>query len=205
MDGTVLDTIEDLHDSVNYALDKFGMPPVTLAKAKASLGNGAAYLIEQVVPVGTSAERIKEVLAFYRAWYNSHCIYKTRPYAGIPKLLSDLRSAGYAVGIVSNKPDPTVIELGEKFFPGIYAIGETAEIRRKPWPDMPVYAAKHLGIEVSECLYVGDTEVDIKTAENAGMDCATVPWGFRTEEQLIAAGAKNIYRTVSELSDMLLK
>ena len=205
MDGTVLDTIEDLHDSVNYSLEKFGMPSVALAEVKASLGNGSLYLIEHVVPKGTSPELTKEIHEFYKKWYNYHCVNKTRPYEGIPELMEKLKAMGCGVAIVSNKPNTAVTELNERFFPDIYAIGETAEIRRKPWPDMPLAAAKHLGVDGKDCLYVGDTEVDIKTAQSSGMDCASVSWGFRDEQQLIASGAKSIYRTVSELSDMLLK
>lgn len=205
MDGTVLDTIGDLLDSVNYSLRQFAMPEVSLAETKAALGNGSKYLIEHVAPEGTAPELVQQVLEFYKPWYNEHCLFKTRPYDGIPELLDGLISAGYKVAIVSNKPDAPVQELRKKFFPAFYAIGESPSIRRKPWPDMPTAAARLFGVENGDCLYVGDSEVDILTAKNSGMDCVSVSWGFRTAEQLAASGASVIVNTVDELKKLLMK
>ena len=194
MDGTVLDTLEDMADSVNESLSRFGLPPVTLDKVRRSVGNGARKLIFRVVPEGTDLALTERVLAFYKPWYDAHCRVKTRPYAGVPELMARLRDRGIAQAIISNKPDPAVQELARAFFPGLLetAVGESAAVRTKPNPDAILAAVKQMGVPLEQCVYVGDSEVDVEAARNAGLDCISVSWGFRSVEQLLAAGAARI-------------
>ena len=194
MDGTVLDTLEDMADSVNESLSRFGLPPVTLDKVRRSVGNGARKLIFRVVPEGTDPALTERVLAFYKPWYDAHCNEKTRPYAGVPELMARLRDRGIAQAIISNKPDPAVQELARAFFPGLLetAVGESAAVRTKPNPDAILAAVKQMGVPLEQCVYVGDSEVDVEAARNARLDCISVSWGFRSVEQLLAAGAARI-------------
>ena len=206
MDGTVLDTLDDLADSVNRSLRQFSLPEVSRFHVSQCLGNGAAYLIRQCLPENTPDALFEQVLAFYKPWYDAHCRVKTQPYAGILPLMEELRAAGVRQAIISNKPDSAVQELAEAFFPGLMdvVIGESPAVRRKPSPDTVLAAAEKMGIPVSGCVYIGDTEVDVETSRNAGMDCITVTWGFRTEEQLRSAGATAIVHTPAELKTRLL-
>lgn len=206
MDGTVLDTLDDLADSVNHSLKQFSLPEVSRFQVSQSLGNGAAYLIRQCLPKNTPDALFEQVLAFYKPWYAAHCRIKTKPYAGILPLMEELRAAGVRQAIISNKPDSAVQELAEAFFPGLMdvVIGESSAVRRKPSPDTVLAAAEKMGIAVPGCVYIGDTEVDVETSHNAGMDCIAVTWGFRTEEQLRAAGAAPIVHTPAELKEKLL-
>lgn len=207
MDGTVLNTIEDLTDAMNAALRHYDMPERSLEEVRAFVGNGARRLVEQAVPAGTPEALTEQVLDWYKPYYDAHCQIKTRPYDGIDTLLRDLREKGLRLCILSNKPDPAVKILAEKHFPGLLdlALGETAAIRRKPWPDMILACAETLGIEKERCLYVGDSEVDVLTARNAGIDCASVCWGFRTRQQLLEAGAARIFDRPESLRDWILK
>ena len=201
MDGTVLDTLEDLWAAVNVSLRRFSLPEVSLDRVRAGLGNGAAHLISVCAP----AERREEVLAFYKPWYDAHCNVKTGPYPGILPLMARLRERGVKQAIISNKPDPAVQELARSYFPGLLetAVGESASVRRKPNPDAVLAAVRQMGLDVADCVYVGDTEVDLATARNAGMACVAVTWGFRSREQLIAAGATRIAGTAEELEKRL--
>jgi phosphoglycolate phosphatase len=206
MDGTVLDTLGDLADSVNRSLLEYKLPEVSLEHVAQSLGNGAAYLIRHCVPEGCSDELYEQILAFYKPWYDAHCRIKTAPYSGILPLTEALRASGIRQAIISNKPDSAEQELAEVFFPNLMdvVIGESPAVRRKPAPDTVLSAARQMGLEVTDCVYIGDTEVDIETARNAGMDCISVTWGFRTEKQLTEAGATTIVRSPAELSEKLL-
>lgn len=205
MDGTVLDTLQDLTDSVNAALARFNMPARRPQEIRSFLGNGAQRLIELSVPAGTEAAETRRVLDFYKPYYDEHCRIKTAPYAGIVELMRALKAMGVKQAVVSNKPDAAVRELAAEFFPGLLesAIGESAAVRRKPSPDTVEAAMSEMGLTARECVYVGDSEVDIATAKNAGMDCISVAWGFRDEPELVAAGANTIVRTVPELASAL--
>lgn len=186
MDGTVLNTLDDLTDAVNTALRRFDMPERSAAHVRASLGNGAQWLIEQCLPEGTDSELAAKVLAFYKPYYDAHCRIKTAPYSGILPLMHRLKELGVKQAVVSNKPDKAVRELADTFFDGLLelAVGESETVRRKPWPDSVNAAAAAMGVDKAQCVYVGDSEVDIQTAKNAGMDCISVTWGFRDAEQL---------------------
>ena len=181
LDGTLLNTLEDLKNSVNFALKKFGYSEKTLEQVRASVGNGLRRLIELSVPEGTSSETVDAVLATMKLHYQDHCAIKTAPYPGILELLDQLKAAGFRMAIVSNKAAPMTEQLRQKFFAAQvpFAFGESAELRRKPWPDMPVAALKQLGSTAENSVYVGDSEVDVQTARNAGIPCLSVGWGFR--------------------------
>lgn len=182
LDGTLLDTLEDLADSVNHILAANGYPARTLAEVRAFVGNGAGQLIRKAAPEGTDVEAL---LSQFQRYYADHCQIKTRPYPGILEALAEL-SRKYPLAIVSNKPDAAVKALCAQYFPGIPAMGETAQCPRKPAPDMVLRAMAELGVE--RCIYVGDSEVDIQTAHNAQVPCLSVLWGFRSRYDLLEAG-----------------
>lgn len=207
MDGTVLDTLGDLAAAVNHTLREFSMPERSIAEVAAALSNGAAYLIAHTVPAGTPKELTDKVLAAYAPYYDAHCDILTAPYDGIVPLMQKLRERGVKLAVISNKQDTAVKPLAEKYFPGLLeiAVGESAEVRRKPNPDAVLAALRHIGVEREDAIYVGDTEVDLQTARNAGMECASVDWGFRTREQLVEIGAEHIFDTVQELEEYLLR
>lgn len=206
MDGTVLDTLGDLTDAVNHTLREFGMPERSEREIAAFMGNGAARLIGHAVPEGTDAALTGRVLAVYDPWYRSHCRLRTAPYPGILRLMSSLRERGIKLALISNKQDPAVQSLAELYFPGLLesVVGESAAVRRKPDPDAVLTALAAMGAEPEESIYVGDTEVDLETARNAGTDCAAVTWGFRSREQLTDCGAALLFDSAEELGRFLL-
>jgi len=187
LDGTLLNTLEDLLDSTNYALMVHGFPERTLAQLRAVVGNGAANQIRKSLPEGTPEETVQQVLAAYKAYYTLHCQIKTRPYEGICEALEQLKPH-YPMAIVSNKPDSAVKALCADWFPGVYALGEAADCSRKPAPDMVYKAMTAIGVE--QCIYIGDSEVDILTARNAGAACLCVTWGFRDRNLLEQSGGR---------------
>ena len=197
LDGTLLNTLEDLADAVNYALAQFGLPPRTLAEVRQFVGNGAGKLIQRAVAGRADDARVLET---FRAYYDAHCREKTRAYPGIPGALMEL-ARKYPMAIVSNKPDPAVKSLCGEYFPGIYALGEKPDCPRKPAPDMVYRAMADIGVD--SCVYVGDSEVDIATAKNAGVKCLSVLWGFRDREILEQAGAGFFCREPEELVDAI--
>ena len=205
MDGTVLDTLTDLHNAVNRSLETFGYPPVSRDKARASLGNGAEHLLRSCLPP-VPEEELRRVLAWYVPWYEQHCRIDTGPYPGILPMMARLRAAGAKLAIISNKGDAAVQELAESFFPGLLetAVGESAEVRRKPDPDAVLAAAARMGLPTEDCVYVGDTEVDLATARNAGMACILVSWGFRDRAQLRALGDVPLVDSTAALEALLL-
>lgn len=206
MDGTVLDTLDDLCDSINRSLAEFSLPPVSREHVRQCLGNGAAFLVNHSVPSDCSPELEANVLAFYKPWYDAHCLIKTAPYEGILPMMQSLKEQGFRLAIISNKPDRAVQELSDAFFPRLLelSVGESPSVRRKPAPDTVLTAAFQIGLSVDQCVYVGDSEVDLQTARNAGMDCILVTWGFREEAQLIEAGASVLVHTPADLESLLL-
>ena len=186
LDGTLLDTLEDLHDAVNYAVEQFGYPKRTLQEVRRDVGTGAKNLIRYSTP-GLSEERLEEVLQVFRKYYNAHNQIKTKPYDGIMKVLEELGKK-YPMAIVSNKPDNAVKPMCKAYFGDIFAMGEVAEYPRKPAPDMVYKAMEEIGVE--KCIYVGDSEVDVLTAANANAPCLSVLWGFRDRDILEEAGGK---------------
>ena len=205
MDGTVLDTLDDLCDSINHSLAEFSLPPVSREHVRQCLGNGAAFLVSHSIPSDSGPELEANVLAFYKPWYDAHCLIKTAPYEGILPMMQSLKEHGLRLAIISNKPDRAVQELSDAFFPGLLelSVGESPAVRRKPAPDTVLAAAEKMGLAISDCVYIGDTEVDLETARNAGMDCIAVTWGFRSEEQLRQDGASVIVHNTDELLEKL--
>lgn len=188
LDGTLLDTLGDLAASVNHALRTHHLPERSAAEVRRFLGNGIRNLMEQSVGGAVEGEAFEQVLQTFRSHYVEHCLDTTRPYTGIMELLAALRERGVKMAIVSNKLHPAVQELSERFFSGYIdsAVGESATVRRKPCPDGVMQALRELGSTANEALYVGDSEVDLATAERAGLRCALVTWGFRDEADLRA-------------------
>ena len=208
LDGTLLDTLDDLTDSVNVILERYGFPRQERKEVRRYLGNGSERLMRAVLPKNINEADFAKYLEEYKVYYEGHKEEKTGPYPGIPELLWELHRRGLKIGVVSNKFDLAVKGLCEKYFSPCIdgAVGEmeSAGIRRKPAPDMVFAAAEWLGVAIEDCLYVGDSEVDILTAENAGMDCISVCWGFRDEEELREAGAKQLAHTAAELEKIIL-
>lgn len=203
MDGTVLDTLGDLSDSLNHTLAVHNMPVRTIDEARMMLGDGMNVLIHRAVPEGTPEEVIQEVLKDYKAYYGSHSSIKTKAFDGIPQLLETLRSMGIKTCVVSNKGDFAVQDLARTYFEGLLDASagenEAAGIARKPAPDMCNKMLDYFGVTPSEAVYIGDTEVDIETAKNSGMDCIICSWGFRSVEYLKSKGAKIIVDTPMEI------
>ena len=193
LDGTLLDTLGDLTDATNAALATFGYPPRSLEEVRQFVGNGAARLMALAVPEGADPE---PVLNWFRPYYDDHCRIKTGPYPAILDVLA-LLGQEYPLAIVSNKPDSAVKALCADYFPGIFALGEAHGCPRKPAPDMVFRAMEAIGVD--RCIYVGDSEVDLATAKNAGVPCLSVLWGFRTRQELEQAGARHFCAKPGEL------
>lgn len=197
LDGTLLDTLADLTDAVNYALRTHGYPERTMEEVRTFIGSGARLLIRRATPAGGDAD---SVLQLFQSYYRSHCRVKTKPYDGIVEVLEVL-GRKYPMAIVSNKPDGAVKTLCDEIFPGIYARGESTDCPRKPAPDMVFKAMRSIGVD--RCIYVGDSEVDVQTAKNAGMPCLSVLWGFRDRDELAAAGGTHFCESVFCLQEKL--
>lgn len=191
LDGTLLNTLDDLCASCNYALKTMGFAQRTTDEVRRFVGNGVAKLMERAVPDGTSAGQTAEALAVFRKYYLDHGLDTTRPYDGIPELLTALRQRGNRVAVVSNKFNDATRQLCAHFFPDTVevAIGETAAIRKKPAPDTVMEAMRQLGVDAAGTVYVGDSDVDVMTARNSGLPCISVLWGFRDRAFLEDCGA----------------
>ncbi len=196
MDGTLLNTLDDITDSVNVILSRYGLPERTIDEVRHMVGNGARYLMERAVQGGSDHPDFEKILEDYVEYYEQHCNIRTGPYRNIMELLKELNDRGCKLAIVSNKPMGAVKELTKIYF-GDYvevAIGTSETMRRKPYPDECIAAMEELGSSREETVYVGDSEVDYKTAVNSGLRCISCLWGFRTKEELLAAGVSgNIY------------
>lgn len=201
LDGTLLNTLEDLMDSVNYGLKLHGKPCITIEQTRRYVGNGVAKLVERAVPEGTGSEETAEILAKFRSYYDKHSKDKTKPYEGVVDMLKRAKDNGMKLAIVSNKINSAVEKLAEEYFPGLMdvAIGETPDVPKKPAPDMLYKALEQLGIEKQEAVFIGDSDVDVETGINSGMDMITVLWGFRDREELLQAGAKVFIEKPEEL------
>lgn len=206
MDGTILYTLDDICDGVNASLSKHGLPVRTKDEIRRHIGNGIRHEIESSVPEGTKESMIDAVFHDFHAWYEIHCNDRTRPYDGIVELLEDLKQAGIHCAVVSNKADYAVKELNEIYFKGLLeaGVGEKDGIARKPAPDEVDEVLRLLNMERNRAVYIGDSEVDIETAANAGMDCIGVSWGYRDRKWLQECGAEVIVDDVSQLRQLLL-
>ena len=206
LDGTLLDTLQDLANAVNYALRQHAMPEHSLDDIRRFVGNGVRLLMERAVPNGAGNPQFEAAFATFRQYYMEHSLDTTRPYDGIPELLRALKQRGCRLAVVSNKMMAATQELCVHFFPEIeVAIGEhEAEgIRKKPAPDTVCEALRQLGCDKQGAVYVGDSDVDIMTARNSGLPCISVLWGFRDRQFLTAHGATTFVSHPSELLGLL--
>ncbi len=202
LDGTLLDTLQDLADSVNHALRQYGMPEHSLDDIRRFVGNGVRLLMERAVPEGAQHPLFEEVFATFRQYYMQHSLDTTRPYDGIVETIRELKLRGCRLAVVSNKMMAATQELVAHFFPDIeVAIGEheAAGIRKKPAPDTVDEALRQLGVTREGAVYVGDSDVDLLTARNSGLPCISVLWGFRDREFLLAHGATTLIERPEEL------
>lgn len=200
LDGTLLDTLQDLIDSTNATLAHFGYPLRTAEEVRQFVGNGALRLFELALPEGSTPQTVAEALAWFKEYYPAHSQIKTKPYDGILEALEEIRKE-FPVAVVSNKPDVAAKPLCKTYFGDIYAQGESSACPRKPAPDMVFAAMKALGAE--SCIYVGDSEVDVLTAKNAGVPCLSVLWGFRDKQILVEAGAEHFCENPKDLLKLL--
>ena len=200
LDGTLLDTLGDLTDSVNYTLSVYNCPPRTMEEVREFIGNGARKLIERSLPGREDDPPVDEVLATYQAYYKTHSQIKTKPYEGIVEVLQQLQKK-YPIAIVSNKPDAATKVLCKEFFGDVYARGESTDCPRKPAPDMLLKAMEIIGVDT--CIYVGDSEPDVLTAKNLGVKCLSVLWGFRNQQELEAVGGKYFCNDPKNLPQIL--
>ena len=205
LDGTLLDTLTDLAASANYALRTHGMPEHSIDDVRRFVGNGVRKLMERAIPNGEANPDFEATFDTFREHYMLHSLDTTQPYPGIPEVLAELRAKGCRLAVVSNKMMPATVELCRHFFPDTIevAIGEhEAEgIRKKPAPDTVFAALRELGVEKYSAVYVGDSDVDIATARNAGLPCISVLWGFRDREFLLDHGATTFISKPKELLD----
>ena len=205
LDGTLLDTLADLAEGTNYALRVNGFPERTIDEIRRFVGNGARKLIERAVPDGQIEAALEKVRQDFDIYYKVHCKDHTGPYPGIMEMLQELVQQGYSLGVVSNKPDFAVQELIPEYFPGIFASvsGERQGVAKKPAPDLIWEAMKNLQADSSNAVYVGDSEVDLEAAVNAGIPCISVAWGFKGRRFLEEQHAGMIIETPAEIQKYL--
>ena len=206
MDGTILNTIDDIAAATNHALAVYGLPEHTVDEVKYYVGNGMAKLIERAVPEGTSEETRAHVMNEFLDYYKDHSAVKTGPYEGIRELLERLKKAGVRTAVASNKPDVAVRDLVVKYFDGLFdaAVGDMQGQRVKPAPDMCEKIFRELGMGPENAVYIGDSDTDILTARNSGLDEILVSWGFRGRAFLEEHGAKIICDTTDEVYDIVV-
>lgn len=207
LDGTLLDTLEDLADSCNKTLMQFGFEERSIDQVRLYVGNGIAKLMEQAVPSKATKEELEAAVKQMKFNYSLNWKNKTKPYEGIPELLAELAEKGIKTAVVSNKPDPQVKELCGLFFSEYMtnetAVGEKEGIKRKPAPDSLFEVMRILNVAKEDVIYIGDSDVDIMTAGNAGVKCISCSWGFRSEEFLKEKGASVIIKKPEELLQLL--
>ena len=205
LDGTLLNTLEGLKNSTNFALKKFNSPEITLEQTRSFVGNGVRKLIERAIPNGEQNPDFEKCLNTFKEHYSKTMYQKTVAYDGIEDMLTELKKRGVKTGVVSNKFDTAVKELCKNYFDGliIVAIGESPNVRKKPAPDSVLKAMKILGAKPENTLYVGDSDVDIQTAKNSNHKSVGVTWGFRDRELLEKEGADFIINTPCELLELI--
>lgn len=205
LDGTLLDTLEDLKDAVNYALRTLQMPEKTIDEIRSYVGNGIKLLVERSVPNGKNNPNFDKTFELFSEYYAVHSNDKTSVYNGMIPLLNEIKQQGYLTAIVSNKVDQAVQELVTLYFDGLIdiAIGERPNLKRKPAPDMIFKAIEELGISKDKTIFIGDSDVDVQTAQNAGIPCIAVLWGFRTKEILKTQGATLFASKPAEIKQFL--
>ena len=210
LDGTLLDTLEGIAYTTNLTLEAFGFAPIETEHYKVLVGDGAGKLIERVLEESGDTEHklYDEMLELYHKNFALHCMYKLRPYDGIPELLAFLKENGIKIAVFSNKPHPRTLDnifgiFGEGYFDHVQ--GQKPDVERKPSPEGVYQVMEALGVEKADCLYVGDTNTDMMTGRNAGLDTAGVTWGFRCEEELRSYDPAYIVHHPSEIQDIIKK
>lgn len=207
LDGTLLNTIDDLADTGNHVCTLHGWPTHTVDAFKLMVGNGIPKLVERFAPQGTSQEVLDQAFQEFMDWYGVHKEDKTAPYAGMPEVTKALREAGVSIAVLSNKADVMAGPVVEHYYPGIFPVvqGALPGLPTKPDPTLLHKLMDRLGATQEDTLFVGDSNVDIRTAKNGGLTGCGVLWGFRSREELEAAGADVIVSTPQELLDLILK
>lgn len=207
LDGTLLDTLDDLCNSVNYSLRTNNFPERSLAEVRTFVGNGIRLLIERSVPEGTSKELIDKTFECFKTYYAVHCNDKTKTYPGVMDMLNELKKNGYKIAVLSNKAQYAVTKLCDIYFNNLLddAVGARENVAKKPSPDALYICAENNNINLNNVIYVGDSDVDVATANNAGVRGIAVTWGFRSRELLIKCGAENLADNTDELLQILLK
>ena len=206
LDGTLLDTLDDLADATNAALRACGYPPRDREEVRSFVGNGVRLLIERAVPKGTEEAAVERCFALFKEQYSKLMCCKTKPYNGILPLLEALREGGVSCAVVSNQYDGAVKQLSDTHFGGLVgvSIGERTGVRRKPAPDSVLEALRLLGSGAEGAIYAGDSDVDVQTAHNAGLPCIGVTWGFRSRSVLEEAGADFLVDTPEQLLEIVM-
>lgn len=205
LDGTLLNSLGDLHASFNHAIEKFGYPTRSIEEIKSFVGNGIKKAIERALPYQVSDEELNKITEYFRSYYKEHMLELTKPYDGIVELLGNLKAKGYKLAIVSNKYDDAVKKLSKNYFDNLIdiAVGEGYGVKRKPEIDGVLKAIEIMGSSLNNCIFVGDSNVDIETADNANIPCISVLWGYRDKEFLIQKGAKFLAETPKDIEKIL--
>lgn len=205
LDGTLTDTLADLKNSVNHALSEFGFPARSLEEIRSFVGNGVRRLIYLSVPENTPDEVSEKCLDVFKAYYKDHSCVETKPYDGIIEVLSELKSRGIKTAVVTNKMHEAAVDIVKLFFDGLIdvTIGQIDGVAQKPQPDSVFLALQKLGVSKDNAAYVGDSEVDCMTAQNAGIPCIGVTWGFRDREILEINGAEFIFDKAENILDII--
>ena len=205
LDGTLLNTLGDLCESVNYALEACGYPKRSIEEVRRFIGNGVIKLMERSTPDGISKDSQKKCFNLFRLHYLEHMRDSTRPFENIPELLEEIKKRGVLTAVVSNKLHSAVVGLCDEFFGDniTCAFGVKNESERKPSPANVFKAIERLGVTAEQTVYVGDSEVDVQTANNAGLDCIGVTWGYRDREELTEAGARFVVDSPDEILDVI--
>ena len=201
LDGTLLDTLQDLANAVNHAMREMNYPKRTVDEVRRFIGNGIRMLIKRAAPQGISVEDYEKTLAIFTAYYLDHIADFTKPYDGISEVITTLKSKGCKVAVVSNKADEAAKKVVKDYFGDIFdmVVGKMDRFPSKPEPDSVLYVIETLGADKDKCIYSGDSEVDVQTAHNAGLPCVGVTWGNRDVSELIAAGAEYIAEKPNEI------
>lgn len=204
LDGTLLSTLEDLKNSCNFALSSFGLPERTLEEVRQFVGNGVELLMKRAVPNNTDNKLFTKVFETFKEHYLIHNLDTTKPYDGVLEMLDELNRAGKNIAVVSNKFYEATVELCRHFFGDRVrvAIGERADIRKKPAPDTVDEAFKLLGVSRENAVYIGDSDVDLATARNSNLPCISVLWGFRDKDFLIEHGGNTFVTEPSQILDI---
>ncbi len=205
LDGTLLNTLEDLYNAVNYAMIECDYPTHSIEEVCAFVGNGIKNLIKRAMPCGFTEEEFDRCFSYFKKYYEKHTYDCTKPYNGMVSMLKRLKNEGYRLAIVSNKADASVKKLSKYFFTEIFdvSLGAKDGINLKPDSDIVYYALKEMSSKATDAIYIGDSDVDILTAANANIPCISVLWGFRSEEFLLTNGAKITAHNVDELYSII--